>query len=109
MQPIKQKVSVQAHHLPDMDEPDQQPKSALWNVLGKKIPENEVVFFSQVILVYIVIITCIINLSLGQGDSNLWTCLLSSCLGYLLPNPKIDQTDKSNTTPQDESTLHHTA
>lgn len=63
----------------------------LWNVLGKKLPESEVVFFSQVVLVYIVILTCMINLSRGAGDSNLWTCLMSSCLGYLLPNPKIDR------------------
>lgn len=68
------------------------PHRQLWNILGKKLPDNEVVFFAQVILVYIVILTSIINLSRGAGDSNLWTCLMGSCLGYLLPNPKIDPT-----------------
>lgn len=62
----------------------------VWNVLGKKLPQNEVVYFTQVLLVYVVVIACIVNLTRGSGDSNLWTCLLSSCLGYLLPNPKLD-------------------
>lgn len=109
MPPIKQQTPERLHHLWEMDQTDQQPAPAVWNVLGKKLPENEVVFFSQVILVYIVIITCIINLSLNLGDSNLWTCLLSSCLGYLLPNPKIDNSESTKTTPEDESTVRHPA
>ena len=31
----------------------------------------------------------IYNLTTGHGDSNLWTALLSSSLGYLLPNPTL--------------------
>lgn len=68
----------------------QSSQSQIWSVLGKKLPDKEVVFFSQVILLYVIIITCIINLTRGVSDSNLWTCLLSSCLGYLLPNPKLE-------------------
>ena len=60
-----------------------------WKVLGKSVPKTEIKFITQVIIIYIVIITCIINLSLANGDSNLWTALLSSCLGYMLPNPSI--------------------
>ena len=58
-------------------------------IFGKSIPKTEIQYISQVIIIYIVIITCIINLSLGNGDSNLWTALLSSCLGYMLPNPSM--------------------
>jgi hypothetical protein len=57
--------------------------------LGNPIPKVEVVFFTQIIIIYIVIVTCIVNLSIGNGDSNLWTALLSSSLGYLLPNPTV--------------------
>ena len=60
-----------------------------WTLLGKKVAKSETVFFSQIIIIYIVVITCIVNLSLDKGNSNLWTALLSSSLGYLLPNPKI--------------------
>ena len=58
-----------------------------WISLGRR--KTDAVFFSQIIIIYIVVITCIINLSLEKGNSNLWTALLSSSLGYLLPNPKI--------------------
>ena len=67
-----------------------------WRVLGKNFPRVEVVFFTQVFLIYIIVTACVVNLSLGRGDSNLWTCLLSSCLGYLLPNPKLNTTSTSS-------------
>ena len=35
----------------------------------------------------------IYNLTAGHGDSNLWTALLSSSLGYLLPNPTLRRND----------------
>jgi hypothetical protein len=60
-----------------------------WYMFGKKFPKSEIAYFSQVIIIYLVIITCIVNLSIKNGDSNLWTALLSSCLGYILPAPKI--------------------
>ena len=60
-----------------------------WHVLGRRVPRSEIVFACQMILVYIVVCSSIINLSMELGDSNLWTALLSSCLGYILPNPKL--------------------
>ncbi len=60
-----------------------------WDMFGQRIPKTEVQYLTQVIIIYIVIITCIINLSISNGDSNLWTALLSSCLGYMLPNPSL--------------------
>ena len=58
-----------------------------WCISGRIVPKGEVVFISQVIIVYIVVIVSIINLSLEVNDKNIWIILLSSCLGYLLPNP----------------------
>lgn len=67
-----------------------------WNLFGKRVPKREIVFFCQVILIYIVVITCIVNLTIGTDNkSQLWTALLSACLGYLLPNPTLnDETIK---------------
>lgn len=62
-----------------------------WNILGKEIPKIEVVFFFQIILIYIVVIVCVINLSIDNGNSNLWTALLSSSLGYILPSPSMNK------------------
>jgi len=62
-----------------------------WQVLGFRVPKNEVVFFSQIVILYIVIITCIINLSISHPLSELWVGLLSSSIGFLLPNPTIKE------------------
>jgi hypothetical protein len=63
-----------------------------WWIFGQKFPKNEVVFFVQIIIVYVVILTSLVNLTLRRGDNSdqkLWIALLSSSLGYLLPNPSI--------------------
>jgi hypothetical protein len=43
----------------------------------------------QVLILYTVIVVSIYNLTVESENSTLWTALLSSCLGYLLPNPTI--------------------
>lgn len=75
-------TNVQPSHN-DIDDLDE------WKVFGRRVPKQEAVFFSQIILIYAVVITCILNLSLTRENSNLWTALLSSCLGYILPSPSI--------------------
>ena len=60
-----------------------------WHLLGTRVPQAEIVYFCQMIIVYIIIITSIINLSLQNGSTELWTSLMSSCIGYILPCPKL--------------------
>ena len=64
-------------------------ESGYLRLCGKETSKGHCVFACQMVIVYIVIITCIINLSIANGESNLWTALLSSCLGYILPAPTI--------------------
>ena len=52
-----------------------------WRFCGHKVRQTQVMYFSQIFILYLIIITCIINLSIGNGDSNLWTALLSSSIG----------------------------
>ena len=63
--------------------------SGKWHLLGSNIPKSEIVYFCQMIIVYIIIITSVVNLSLQNGSSELWISLLSSCIGYALPSPKL--------------------
>ena len=63
--------------------------SGNWRLFGRRLPKSEVTFFAQVIIIYIIIITCVVNISLGNGDNNLWVALLSSSIGYLLPSPSL--------------------
>ena len=65
--------------------------SRSWKVCGTDMPRSELVFFSQVVIIYVVVCLCLYNLTTGRGDSNLWSALLSGFLGYLLPNPTIKQ------------------
>ena len=62
---------------------------------GQKVKKAEIAFVFQVIILYIVIITCIINLSLKNGTSELWVSLLSYSLGCILPSPKIKKINNS--------------
>jgi cell division protein FtsL len=45
--------------------------STLWQVCGKQFPRSELVFFSQVIIIYLVVILSLINLTTGSGDPTL--------------------------------------
>ena len=60
-----------------------------WHIFGRECPKEEIVFLCQVIILYTVIVVSIYNLTVGHVDSTLWTALLSSSLGYLLPNPSL--------------------
>ena len=60
-----------------------------WKLFNAHVPRSEIVFFVQVLLVYIVVITSIVNLTIGNKDPKLWIALLSGHIGYLLPNPTL--------------------
>ena len=66
-----------------------------WKFFGSRIPKSEIVFATQTLMLYIVIIVCLVNLTISTDDnSNLWTALLSSSLGLMLPSPTMKR-DKS--------------
>ena len=62
-----------------------------WNVFGHSVPKSEIVFFTQVLLIYVVVITSIVNLTVykNEDEGKMWTALMSSAIGYLLPNPTL--------------------
>ena len=59
------------------------------HLFGTVCPKEEIVFLCQVLVLFTVILISIYNLTTGHENSNLWTALLSSYLGYLLPNPTL--------------------
>ena len=74
------------------DQHNSRPKSSasLWRVLGRRIPSQEMVFCCQMSVIFIVVIASIYNLSAnGNTKTELWTALLSSSLGYVLPSPRL--------------------
>lgn len=83
----------ESHSLaPKLRLPTNNRRSHLWDVFGKSVPRAEIVFVCQMIVIYVVIGVSLFSLTRGNdpADNQLWIALLSSCLGYLLPNPRID-------------------
>jgi hypothetical protein len=72
--------------------------SSTWKCFTTDIPRSEVIYIGQILAVYIVIIASIINLGLSNENSNLWSALLSSSLGYLLPSPSLNKHETERTT-----------
>lgn len=66
-----------------------------WTFGKTRVPKSEIVFFTQALIIFIVIIACIYNLTKGEHENDsLWTTLLASCLGYMLPSPTISKKSK---------------
>ena len=63
--------------------------STPWHLFGTVCPKEEILFLCQVLVLFTVILISIYNLTTSHENSNLWTALLSSSLGYLLPNPTL--------------------
>ena len=63
--------------------------SNTWRLFGHALPRTVVVYLTQSLLIYIVVITSLVNLTIGVEYHNVWIGLMSSCLGYLLPSPRI--------------------
>ena len=59
-----------------------------WSIFASKIQKEQIIYFSQIIIVYTVIIAAIVNLSLGV-EAPIWASILSGSVGYVLPAPKI--------------------
>jgi hypothetical protein len=60
-----------------------------WKCCKEDIPTHQILFFTQVILIYIVVLTCIANLAYGNEPRELWISLLASGIGYILPAPSL--------------------
>jgi hypothetical protein len=67
------------------------------NIQGKKVNKHKIIYFSQVIALYIVILSSIVNLSLQHPLTELWVTLLSSSISVLLPAPSYRTQAKDRT------------
>ena len=64
-----------------------------WILWGRTIPKGEIVFLSQYTIIFIIVLSSIINISLGNS-SDTFLVLLSLSLGAILPNPKLKSGSK---------------
>ena len=65
-----------------------------------RIVKNRFTFFAQIIVVYMIIITSLVQIS---PDKELWLILLSSSIGYILPSPGLKFRKQTNPISADET------
>lgn len=63
-------------------------RSDVWDVFGRKVPKAEIEYFTQMIVIYIVVLASLINLACGNQEE-LFMTLLGMCMGAILPSPHI--------------------
>lgn len=53
--------------------------------------KNKTIFIIQILTILLIILFCLINLTwkLTVANEKVWVGLLGSCIGYLLPNPRL--------------------
>jgi len=64
-------------------------RSRIWPMCGNNMPSSMIVFFTQMIVIYIIVGVSLYNLTLGHEPHTLWISLLSSALCLIIPAPKI--------------------
>ena len=66
---------------------------ASWKFCNKtSLPRSEVVFFAQMFVVLMLITLCIVKLTILKPtceETSVWISILSSLVGYILPNPRL--------------------
>ena len=56
------------------------------------LPRSEVVFFIQMFVILMLIVLCIVKLTVLKPtceETSVWISILSSLVGYILPNPRL--------------------
>ena len=67
-----------------------------WKFCEFKFPKEQIIYFCQVLMVYIVVITSIVNLYISDKNTCLLSSLVSRSVGYLLPSPSISNKKKND-------------
>ena len=52
--------------------------SRLWNIIGQKMPRNEIVYFTQIILIYVIIGISLYELTNNQSNTERFGYLSSA-------------------------------
>lgn len=55
----------------------------------QKMYYKKILFIVQLLVLVSMLITSIVNIIMKTGNLPLWTALLGSSLGYLLPTPRV--------------------
>ena len=62
-----------------------------WKCFGQTCNRSLVVFLSQFFVILLILACCIVRITLAETceETTVWTAILSSTVGYILPSPKL--------------------
>ena len=81
-------------------------RDSKWTLCGTQVSRTALVFLCQVIILYISIIICFVNLTIGNGPDELWISVLSLSISTILPSPKVCKTPRSISSPFSQHITH---
>lgn len=70
--------------------------SKAWVLGSQRVPREEIVFFSQIIIIAIVVFTGLVNLTIGSDANSFWAGMVSGGVSALLPRPKMKKNKDTN-------------
>lgn len=79
----------------NLDTPESPVRSEIWKICGERLPESQITYTVQVTILFIIICVSLAKLCWGAEDKSIWTTLLCTSIGYILPSPKIKTTQRT--------------
>ena len=82
-----------SHVVQDFVYDSNESKRSSWKFCNNiNLPRSEVVFFVQMFVIFSLMTLCIIKLAFSSStceETSVWISILSSLVGYILPNPRL--------------------
>jgi len=67
-----------------------QNSGGMWKVIDRNIARTKFILtLFQMFMIFIIIVSCILNISFGNGNGEMWVSFLGLAFGAILPNPKV--------------------
>ncbi len=61
---------------------------------GKYSSPEVILFLFQVLLIFVVVCVCLLNLTMEWGNQNLWMIILTALMGVMTPTPDLSKYSK---------------
>ena len=82
-----------SHVVKDFEYDSNESERSAWKFCNNiNLPRSEVVFFVQMFVIFSLMTLCIIKLAFSSStceETSVWISILSSLVGYILPNPRL--------------------
>lgn len=60
-----------------------------WSIFGVSVSRSLVLFSIQVFALLVLFVFCLYQINYGNNNPYIYLCIISACVGYLLPAPTV--------------------